>query len=243
VNTQFPAGGTADKLEKLEGGTMRTVYLTLIAAMTGFSMFGDVIISDTPGSGSLGTDGSDFAAVQFTLTSTFTNVEFQVPIKTFVAESSGEVYLTNKLGTGATTANIVAENAGFSTTNSNATTLVNVFTNITTPITLGPGTYFLAIDELGGALGWLGSTAPAQTLDTGVTQGPDLDYGGTVASPPIASAFSDRSASTDLLFTVTGTPVQGVSGTPEPRYAVIILGLAGLGVVIRRNRRMAIMRR
>jgi len=206
-------------------------------------MYGDVIISDTPGSGSLGTDGSDFAAVQFTLTSTFTNVEVQVPIKTFVASSAGEVYLTDKLGTGATAANIIAENTSFSTTNSTATTLVNVFTNITTPITLGPGTYFLAIDELGGALGWLESSAPAQTLDTGVTQGPDLGYGGTVASTPIASAFSDRNASADLLFTVSGTPVQGVTGTPEPRYAGIILGLAGLGMLIRRNRRMAITRR
>jgi hypothetical protein len=221
---------------------MRTLYLTLIAAITGISMYGDVIISDTPGSGSLGTDGSDFAAVQFTLTSTFTNVEVQVPIKTFVSESSGEVYLTNKLGTGATAANIIAENTSFSTTNSNATTLVNVFTNITTPITLGPGTYFLAIDELGGALGWLGSSAPAQTLDTGVTQGPDLGYGGTVASTPIASAFSDRNAPSDLLFTVTGTPVQGVTATPEPRYAAILLGLVGLAVAIARNRRMAIMR-
>jgi hypothetical protein len=242
VITQFLAAGTTDKLEKLEGDTMRTVYLTLIAAMAGASMYGDVIIADTPGTGSVGTDGSDFAAVQFTLTNTFTNVEVQVPIKTFVAESSGEVYLTDKLGTGATAANIIAENTSFSTTNGNAFTLVNVFTNVTTPITLGPGTYFLAIDELGGALGWLGSSAPAQTLDTGITQGPDLDYGGTVATPAIASAFSDRSASEDLLFTVTGTPVQGVTGTPEPGYAGIILGLAGLGVAIRRNRRMAITR-
>jgi len=196
-------------------------------------MFGEVIVSDSAG----GTSGSTnaFLAVSWTQTGTFNNVTIEAALESGLPnQSTGTAYLSNKLGTGATSGNLL-DTFSVSTNNNTPGVLITLFTGLT----LGPGTYDLSIKENSG-LFWIEAGSPAQTLASGVTQGPDLISSGTVGTLPISTSFVDLGTS-HLLFEISGTPVTSTTATPEPSMIVLLaVGLGGV-VLMRTKRRRCVL--
>jgi hypothetical protein len=204
----------------------RLLFLAAISSVTAASMFGDVVISESLGGLSGSQEGGLFA-VSWTQTGTFSNVSIAADIESDTPNSaSGDVYLANKLGSGATGTNIIAQNTSFSTNNNSPFTGINLFSS---PLTLGPGTYFLAIN-LGSELAWDASNPPTQVLDTGVTHNGDLMETGTIKSPAISSTFSASTVNGEFLFEVSGTPTATVGAVPEP--SLIGLLTAGFSALV-----------
>lgn len=211
---------------------MKALSLTLLGALAFFPaampMFGEIIVSDTAG----GTSGSNnaFLAVSWTQTGTFDDVTIAAQLKSGLPTlSTGTAYLSNDLGSGASAGNLLHTDSIMTNNNADGV-LITLFTGLT----LGPGTYDLSIKGDGG-LYWSEAGSPVQTLASGVTQGADLVASGTVGTPPISTSFVDLNI--HPLFDVTGNPVAGTTGTPEP--SMLVLLLVGLGSVVfaRRLRR------
>jgi hypothetical protein len=207
------------------GEIMKALSLTFIAAVAFFPavapLFGDVIIAEAPGGASGSRSG--FLAVSWTQTGTFNNVEIQAPLESDTPNfATGTAYLSNKLGAGAGSGNVL-DTFNISTNNNDPSALLPLFSGLT----LGPGTYYLSINE-SGSLFWIGSGTPVQTLDSGVTEGSNLFAPGTVGTPPISSTFSAYTLANPL-FRVTGTPGTTTT-TPEP--SMLLLLLVGLGGVV-----------
>jgi hypothetical protein len=207
------------------GGFMKVLSLTLLAAVAFFPaaapMFGEVIVSNTAG----GTSGStsDFLAVSWTQTGTFNSVAIEAPLESATPNfATGTAYLSNKLGAGAGSGNVL-DTFNISTNNNDPSTLISLFTGLT----LGPGTYYLSIEE-SSSLFWIGAGSPVKTLASGVTQGPDMTSSGAIGSPAISTSFVDFTNGNPL-FQVTGTPGTTTT-TPEP--SMLLLLLAGLGGVV-----------
>ncbi len=195
----------------------------MTALLTGFS-FGGTIISDLCCNGTSGSYGGS-VAVSWTETGSYTNVSIGANLATNngLSTSTGTAYLLNMIGPGATSANELA--TPFSIT-VNGNPGVNSITPLFSGLTLGPGTYYLAIVPTSvnqtNSLLWDGGSSPVQILGTGVTEGSDESLAGSFnsAETPLSS-FQN--------FVVTGTP-QAVSTTPEPTSAALILiGLAVVG--------------
>jgi hypothetical protein len=204
---------------------MKTLSFTFLAALAFFPaakpMLGEVIVSDTLGTGS----GSDFAflAVSWTQTGTFNNVSIGAALESNLPTlSSGTAYLSDKLGSGATNADVL-DTFAVSTNNNTPGLLIPLFSGLT----LGPGTYYLSINPNAG-LFWVEASTPAQTLASGVTQGSDVILNGALGTPPISTSFVSNN--THPLFQVTGDPVATTTTTPEP--SMIGLLSAGLGLVV-----------
>jgi len=204
---------------------MKTLSLTLLAALAFFPaakpMFGEVIVSDTAG----GTSGSNsaFLAVSWTQTGTFDDVKIQAPLESDTPNfATGTAYLSNKLGSGAGNGNVL-DTFSISTNNNDPSTLITLFTGLT----LGPGTYFLSIQE-SGSLFWIDAGSAVKTLASGVTQGSDFNSSGTIGAPPISTSFVDVTTFQPL-FEVSGVPVTSTA-TPEPSTIVFLVG--GLGSIV-----------
>lgn len=205
---------------------MKALSLTLLAALAFFPaakpMFGEVIVSDAFGGTSGSTTG--FFAVSWTQTGTFNNVSIEADLESGSPnQSTGTAYLSNKLGTGAGSGNLL-DTFDVSTNVNGGGALIPLFNGLT----LGPGTYYLSIKDDAG-LYWITAGAPAQTLASDVTQGLDLVSSGAIGTPAISTSFIDTSEVNRLLFQVTGDPVATVTGTPEP--SMIGFLSAGLGLL------------
>jgi hypothetical protein len=219
---------------------MKALSWTLVAGMAFLSaaapMFGDVIVSEAYSSGTSGSVNG-FLAFSWTQPGTFDNVTIAAPLTSSgVFVSTGTAYLSNKLGSGATSTNLL-DTFDISTNNNDPSVLITLFTGLT----LGPGTYFLSIQE-SSTLFSIEAGTPVQTKASGVTQGADMIASGAVGTPAISTSFSDTTGTTQMLFDVTGTPVAGVTGTPEPSMiAMLVVGLGGIVFARRlRNRNQAI---
>jgi len=204
------------------------------AAMALVPAFGEVIVADAAG----GTSGSftNFEAVSWTQTGTFSNVAIQAALESNLPNiSTGTAYLSDKIGPGATNADVL-DTFAISTNNNVPGTLIPLFSGLT----LGPGTYFLSIEPNSG-LFWVGAGSPTQTLASGVTQGNDQRASGPVGTPPISTSFSTDNTLAPL-FQVTGNPASTTTGTPEP--SMIGFLSVGLGLVAfarrQRNRSQAV---
>jgi len=126
----------------------------------------------------------------------------------------------------------VLDTFAISTSNNDPTAFLTLFSGLT----LGPGTYFLSLDESSSLYSIFGGT-PVQTLGSGVTQGVDMIDTGSIGTPPISSAFSDSDLRGDVLFSVTGDLVANTTATPEPSMILILtLGLGGIVGVRRLGR-------
>jgi hypothetical protein len=128
---------------------------------------------------------------------------------------AGFAYLTNQIGPGTTAANEIAS-APFTFPATAIETL------LLTGLTLGPGTYYLTLTATnGGSAGWWGTNAQTVTTAPGATLSSDYDTF-TPATYPPATNFN-TTATTNLLFKVTGTPV------PEPSTLAALL--TGIGLI------------
>jgi hypothetical protein len=208
------------------GEIMKALSFTFIAAVAFFPaaapMFGDVIVSEAQGGD--GGSHTGFLAVSWTQTGTFNNVSIEAQLESDTPNiAMGTAYLSNKLGSGAGNGNVL-DTFNISTNNNDPSLLIPLFSGLT----LGPGTYYLSINE-SSALFWIGSGTPVQTLDSGVTEGSNLIAPGTVGTPPISSTFSAYTL-TNPLFQVTGTPGTTTTTTPEP--SMLLLLCVGLGGVV-----------
>ena len=204
---------------------MKALSLTLLGALAFFPaampMFGEVIVSEAAGLSSSADNA--FLAVSWTQTGTFNNVTIAAALESSLPlQATGTAYLSNKLGTGATNANLLDTFAA-STNNNTPGVLITLFTGLT----LGPGTYDLSIKE-NTDLFWVEAGTPVQTLASGVTHGADLISTGAVGTPAISTSFVDLT-SVHPLFQVSGTPVTSTA-TPEPSMMVLLL--VGLGGVV-----------
>jgi len=204
---------------------MKALSLTLLSALAFFPaampMFGEIIVSDTAG----GTSGSSsaFQVVSWTQTGTFNNVSIEAQLKSGLPTlSTGTAYLSNNIGTGAGSGNLL-DTFAVSTNNNADGVLIPLFSGLT----LGPGTYYLSLLGNGG-LYWIEAGSPVQTLN-GATQGPDLISTGPIGTPAISTGFN-LSTTGHLLFQVTGDPAVTSTGTPEP--SMIAFLCAGLGLVV-----------
>jgi hypothetical protein len=202
---------------------MKALYFTLIAAVAFFPaaapILGDVIVSESGASGS----NDAFLAVSWTQTGTFNNVTIEAPLESDTPNTAtGTAYLSNKLGTGAGSGNVL-DTFNISTNNNDPSVLITLFTGLT----LGPGTYYLSINECC-SLFWIQGGTPVRTLGSGVTLGSNFVAPGTIGSPAISSTFDSYTLSQPL-FQVTGTPGTTTT-TPEP--SVLLLMLVGVGGVV-----------
>ena len=137
---------------------------------------------------------------------------------------TGTAYLMEQLGPGTTAANEVA--APFDVT---APPPSITMTTLFSGLTLGPGTYYLLVDETNpGDLAWLSANSPSFTLDSGVTDVSSFGISGSVASFSPASSF--KLINTDYIFSVTATGVP-TTATPEPRILGIV-GVVFVGMVL-----------
>jgi hypothetical protein len=205
---------------------MKALSLTLLAALAFFPaakpIFGELIVSDSAGGTSGSTTG--FFAVSWTQTGTFNNVSIEAQLESSQAgASTGTAYLSNKLGTGAGSGNLL-DTFAVSTNNNSPGVLIPLFSGLT----LGPGTYYLSIQDNFG-LYWDLAGTPVQTLASGVTQGLDLVSSGAIGTPAISTSFIDTTEINHPLFQVTGDLVTTTTATPEP--SMIGFLSAGLGLL------------
>jgi hypothetical protein len=140
---------------------MKTLSLTILAALAFFPaanpLFGEVIVSDTLG-GSTGSENA-FLAVSWTQTGTFDNVSIKAGLESNLPTlSSGTAYLSDKLGSGAMSADVLYTFA-VSTNNNTPSTMISLFSGLT----LGPGTYYLSINP-GSGLFWVESGTPEPSM-------------------------------------------------------------------------------
>jgi len=204
---------------------MKAFSLTLLSALAFFPaaapIFGEVIVSDSAG----GTSASNtaFLAVSWTQTGTFDDVTIAAALESGLPlQATGTAYLSNKLGTGAGGGNVL-DTFAVSTNNNDPGLLITLFTGLT----LGPGTYYLSIND-GSGLYWVEAGSPVRTLASGVTEGSNFKSSGAIGTPPISTNFVDYT-SAHPLFEVSGTPV-GSAATPEP--STIVFLVTGLGSMV-----------
>jgi hypothetical protein len=205
---------------------LRTTIL-LAALSTGLT-FGGTIISDLCCGGTSGSTGGSFA-VTWTETGSYNNVMIGANLVTSngLSTSTGLAYLLTAIGPSADASDEVVAPFSISVIGNPG---VNTMTTLFSGVTLGPGTYYLAIVPTSvnqsNSLDWDETGVPVQVLDTGVTQGSDESLAGSFNSAETASAGFHN-------FLVTGTPATQ-STTPEPATTVMMLGgLAGFAIVQR----------
>jgi hypothetical protein len=203
----------------------------LAALFTGFT-FGDTIISDLCCNGTSGSSGGSIA-VSWTQTGTYTNVTIGANLVTSngLSTSTGTAYLLTMIGTGADASDEVV--APFSISvhgNPGVNSLTPLFSNVT----LGPGTYFLAVVPTSvnqvDSLDWDGTSSPVQILGAGVTRGSEELLAGSFNS-------AETSTSTFYNFVVTGTPQAQSSSAPEPSTPGMILGGLAAFAIFQRARK------
>jgi len=217
----------------------RAFFLLATAIELAGPAFGATIVSDVYSGGTTGSSGG-WKAVTWTQTGTYSDVTIGANLATNngLSTSTGTAYLMTQLGPGTTAADEVTAPFAISVSGNPG---LNTMTQLFSHLTLGPGTYFLLIDPTSinmiDSLDWDGTNPPLQTLDTGVTQGSNLELSGSVA------AFSPASSSVALtnvspIFSVTGdlVPVTGTSATPEPSsIGMMLAGFAAVGFTVRKK--------
>ena len=209
---------------------MRTV---LVATLIATSMVGGLapshastVIAEVAAGpdGIGGADQSAGNAISFTTTSEFTDVTISALLYTadFTTGGAATVYLTDKIGSGTTTANEL--------TRASVTDLPFQFSTSTpevifTGLTLPAGTYYVieASDVGPPGASWGGPVAPVETTAPGVTINSILQAQSSLAGYSPASDFVADSEF-QLAFSVTGSPVPKSS-----TWAMLLIGFGGLG--------------
>ena len=162
---------------------------------------------------------ADWIGESWTQTGSYTAVTITA---NFGASGAGTAYLMNHLGPGTTAANQIASPFAFSSSGSNFT--------LFSGLTLGPGTYYLLVDE--STTGWIGTSNPTYTTDAGVSNISSFTNSGTIAGYSPATTYTTTAGA--LFFSVTGTPA---SATPEPAtLGLLPAPLAGLVLAAKRRK-------
>lgn len=183
-----------------------------------------VIAEVAPGPDGIGgADQSVGNAISFTTTSEFTDVTIAALLYTanFNTGGAATVYLTDKIGSGTTTADELAR--------ASVTDLPFQFSTSTpqvvfTGLTLTAGTYYVieASDVGSPGASWGGPITPVDTTAPGVTINPILQAESLAGYSPASDFVADSDF--QLAFSVTGSPV------PEPStWAMMLIGFGALG--------------
>ncbi len=173
------------------------------------------------------TIGNNPAAVSWTQTGTYTNVDISAMLGGHLGNpGTGDLYLMNSIGPGTT----VANQLDFITLTLPGATYSTMPTLVFSGLTLGPGTYYLVLNDTNN-LGFIGLSSPVETADGGVTINADLL--GMGASDPYPPATTLAPFDREIGFSVTGN---AVTATPEPS-SVLLIGssLAAFAGVLRRK--------
>ena len=167
------------------------------------------------------------AGESFALATGFTNLSIIVNLGVFEPDPVPlTAWLTNKIGTGTTAANVLATTTGTPVVSGNYTAFSG--------LSLSPGTYFLvlAATHQFNDVGWSWSSSPTVTTAPGVTfRGQFFNPGNTNDSwnvlPPSYTDFVALSTNNPFLIQITGTAV------PEPGTVVFM----GMGIALLMGRR------
>ena len=173
-------------------------------------------------------------AASWTLSQPYSNVSILVAVGSFGGLELETAYLTNSIGPGTSQANNEVASTSFIFPDVNAPTWITIFSGLN----LGPGTYYLMLDEagLGGGNGvWFGNLGGANsvTLGPGVLQGPEY-----LLFPRVVQGPSIYPPSTQFLTPFHLGLEYSVIAIPEPASSfVTALGLGALGVLAWANYR------
>ena len=206
-----------------------TLLNALVLLLAGNAL-ADVVASQSgPDNDNWSLDNGQTLAVSWTSSSdTYSNVTIDVTLNGASGEGDTvQAYLTDLIGTGATSGNVLATNTFVYTAGSQDETFT-AFSGLT----LDPGTYYLVLYDPGASGNWWGSdTAATQTTAPGVTIASDefANQGDLDTTNPYASTF--HAFALGLHFTVTGDVESGeTSPVPEPS-SLVGLGALFAGVV------------
>jgi hypothetical protein len=216
----------------------RALFLCLLVAAA-LPAYAANIITRVPTSGSgsgfwsLGAD-EQAEYVSWTSTGPYYGVTFNAVVlnTTGIGTASATVYLTNKIGPTATSANVVAGPVTLSTTSAAPVSTPIPFSS---PQVLPPGTYYLIIVNTTANLGWELQSATAPGSPAITTTAPDVtsNNDGIVLNPllnvgtPYASTFTTPTPAQGTLFSVSGTP-----GLPPSIPTLSAWGLGGTTLLL-----------
>jgi hypothetical protein len=170
-------------------------------------------------------------AQQFTLTSTVTLSSIDLGLNQGLGTAPIVLQLTNALGSGTTSANVVFQSSIPSTV---VPTTIGSILNVATPITLGPGTYYLVLstsDNFG--YDWqLASSTLASTVGT-VGSSMYCCFPNTVGSFAPAETFKNLTGEPAPYFMFD---LQTASAPSVPEPSVLLLLLPSLSLFFARRR-------
>jgi hypothetical protein len=153
-----------------------------------------------------------------------------------LSPASASVYLTNSIGAGTTVANQIA--ATTITTSAPCTGVGATPTTLFTGLTLPPGTYYLVVSNLSGALQWaLVHGGATESVGTGVTFNSDeFTTDEPPPYPPADTHFAPVSfggSSHVFLYSVISTPSANATPTLSNwALAITMILLAGYGLFV-----------
>jgi hypothetical protein len=209
--------------------TVAFLFVTALSAMAGTNYVVDVTGAST--TNAFSTTGETLLYASWTQTGPgFTGVDVLADLfDTSGSDGTGLAWLVTQVGTGTTSSDEVVGTAQFSIDITNTSPSM---TTLFSGLTLGPGTYYLVIQNAAGTLAWVQDSTATPEAAGGVTVNPDeVNLNSPASFPPASTAFgTDTGKAANLLYQVTYT-----SAVPEPATAGLMLAALGIGALLLRK--------